>query len=116
MNTLHESRDRSCREAIAIIERKLEECAQKKQLHVSQYNWKLNIAHTPAAPHRLDIKVGSRTEKIYFTDRELAQCHHGHLAEATAMRLDRIIDRMSEERAPLPMLSSFQDLLAHVRP
>ncbi len=115
MGTQLNQHQRSRLPGMQTIERKIREMARKKGMLVLDCSWSMGGRSLHAAPYRLDIIIGSRIEKIYFTERELAQCAQASIDDATLVRLYRVLCRIHEEQVPFA-ISSLRDVMARVRP
>ncbi len=98
-----------------VIERKLLEMVRSKGAGVSHCGWTIAGGSSHATPYRLDISIGNRAEKIYFTKQELSRCADHEIGDYTLVRLYRVISRIDDNKLPLA-ISSLKDAMARVRP
>lgn len=98
-----------------VIERKVMDMIRKKGATVSHCGWTIAGGSAHATPYRLDISIGNRAEKIYFTEQELARCAERDIGDYTLLRLYRVLSRIDDNKLPLA-ISSLKDAMARVRP
>lgn len=94
--------------AAATIERKVTECAQNAGMAVFSSHWNAGQAIYQSGLYRLNVCIGGKTARIYFTDHELASYCNGQSTHATDIRLERVIEELHEDGLSPVFLSTVQ--------